>query len=67
VPANASSVLFAIYSHGDSHPVSKTTPDLESYVSDPMNPVEIKEKMDPLKHEWFAHMPYPSPNDDINT
>lgn len=24
-----------------------------------MNPVNIKQKMDALKHEWFGHMPYP--------
>lgn len=32
-----------------------------------MNPVEIKDKMDPLKHEWFAHMPYESPKENLTT
>ena len=46
VPTNALSVTFAIYSHGDSHPVTAGAKEARS--------------LDPLRHEWFAHMPYPS-------
>ncbi len=45
VPNEATSVVFAVYSHGDSHPAC----------------AGAKEKpgtpLDPTKHEWFCHLP----------
>jgi hypothetical protein len=45
VPKEATSVMFAVYSHGDSHPAH----------------AGAKEKpgtaLDPTKHEWFCHLP----------
>ena len=44
---SSSSVTFAIYSHGDSHPVSAGQKE------------ETSASLHPLRHEWFCHLPYP--------
>jgi hypothetical protein len=46
IPEEASSIFFALYSHGDCHPTSTRTSAKEDLL------------LNPLRYEWFAHMPY---------
>jgi hypothetical protein len=51
VPINASSIFFAIYSHGDAHPSNDQLP--------------INSPFHHMTHEWFAHMPYPTKSEGL--
>ena len=53
VPMEASSVFFAIYSHGDAHAAHPHLPR-----STPFHH---------LTHEWFAHMPYPTQSAELSS
>uniref|UniRef100_A0A7S4DN08 Uncharacterized protein n=1 Tax=Lotharella globosa TaxID=91324 RepID=A0A7S4DN08_9EUKA len=58
------SLTLAIYSHGDSHPTKKIekkkdpTPDVKT--SNVNGGPPNKPHLEPLKHEWYFHMPYHS-------
>jgi hypothetical protein len=67
---DCSAVVFAIYSHGDSHPTeaggASESPRDSTSPEDLMDPMRCAraETVNPLRNEWFAHLPYPAPQDD---
>jgi hypothetical protein len=68
VPKDAGSVLFAIYSHGDSHGVfdsAANEPAINS-ASACMDPAQAPKKLDPRTNEWYAHLPYPCPEQQVD-
>lgn len=62
VPANCGALFFAIYSHGDCHPCSadESLALRSERASSCESQFEAPKKLNPLQHEWFAHMPYPT-------
>lgn len=57
VPPSSGAVFFAIYSHGDCHPCSAAESRALG-VGAGSGTFVAPARLDPLKHEWFAHMPY---------
>lgn len=60
--SRATTLFFAIYSHGDSHPV-QAPPSSSSLIvtrSSPLHGSLEAKAVDPLQHEWFCHFPYPN-------
>jgi hypothetical protein len=74
VPKDASAVLFAMYSHGDSYGVfdkSTTQGGANSSASGDMSinymdPAIVPKGLDPQTNEWYAHMPYPCPQHQVS-
>eukprot|EP00658_Telonema_sp_P-2_P055317 TRINITY_DN43977_c0_g1_i1.p1 TRINITY_DN43977_c0_g1~~TRINITY_DN43977_c0_g1_i1.p1 ORF type:complete len:396 (-),score=96.21 TRINITY_DN43977_c0_g1_i1:172-1257(-) len=65
LPPDAHSVFFCVYSHGDSHSSLKhTSPAAQPRgPANPMDVVAVPSELDPSKTEWYAHFPYPSPEE----
>lgn len=64
----AKSLTIAIYSHGDSHPaIAGSKEPAEDHKRSPADPVALQPHLNPLRHEWFVHMPYPSNRDSPTT
>jgi hypothetical protein len=74
-PGVVASLHLSVYSHGDSHPATAACAAAvaaaaarskkHATTSDVSNVVEVAEGMDPLAHEWFAHMPYPAQPEEL--
>jgi hypothetical protein len=62
VPKNSGPIFFAIYSHGDCHPCAAEDSRALSLGVSPDGRFVAPVKLNPLQHEWFAHMPYPTKN-----
>ena len=62
---SCSAIFLGVYSHGDSHPSTGSTEerkkDRHTDSARGMDVVSVAADLDPTQHEWYFHLPYPTP------